>query len=83
MNIVVEADILIHFIVKKKGLSMRLYSNVNLISHNGERRLFLGVCENIEILIDGVNDLHHIRGVKAADHQHVLGQSCLLQMRLK
>ena len=76
-------NVLIHSIIKKNFLSMRSYSNVKFIFYEGERRLFLDACENVEIFIDGFKDLHHIFGIKAADHQLVLGQPCLLQMRVE
>ena len=61
---------------------MRPYPNINLISHTGHRKEFLGVCENVEVDIGGVASLNHIFVIDAADHQLVLGQPYLHQMRV-
>ena len=78
-----EVNVMTHSIVKEEGLAMRPYPDVNLVSHSGERRPFLGVCEDVEISIGGVKGMHHVFVIEAADHQLVLGQPFLLQMRVE
>ena len=77
-----EVNVMTYDVAKREGLAMRPYPNINLISHTGHRKEFLGVCENVEVDIGGVASLNHIFVIDAADHQLVLGQPYLHQMRV-
>ena len=74
-----EVNVMTYDVAKREGLAMRPYPNINLISHTGHRKEFLGVCENVEVDIGGVASLNHIFVIDAAVHQLVL---YLHQMRV-
>lgn len=78
-----EVNVMTHDIVKAESLPMRPYPDINLVSHSGDRRPFMGICEDVELSIGGVAGQHHIFVIDAADHQLVLGQPFLLQMRVE
>lgn len=61
---------------------MRLYFNINFNFHIEDRIEFINVCENVEINIDEIISFNHIFVIDAVNHQLMLNQSYLYQMRI-
>ena len=56
---------------------MRRGPKLELVSHTGHRRHFLGFCKDIEVTIQGLKTRHPIFIVEYRDHDLVLGQPFL------
>ena len=60
-------------VIKDANLAMRRGSKLELASHTGHSRSFLGLCEDVEVAIGGLKTRHLIFVVQAGDHDLVLG----------
>lgn len=54
-------------------LSMRQRLKLELVSHIGQSRLFLGLCEDVEVAIDSLKIRYTIFVIETRDHDLVLG----------
>lgn len=64
-------------VMEDAGLAMRRGPKLELVSHTGHSRPFLGLCEDVEVAIGGLKTRHHIFVVETGDHDLVLGQPFL------
>ncbi len=64
-------------LMEDADLVMRRGPTLELVSHTGHSRPFLGLCEDIEIAIGGPKTRHPIFVVETGDHDLVLGQPFL------
>ena len=76
-----EINVMTDEVRRKFDLPMRPAPALQLISHTGHRRDFLGVCKEVDILIGGVTTKQHIFVVNSADHVLVLETPFLIRMR--
>ena len=56
------------------GLAIRRGRKLELISHTGHSRPFLGLCKDVEVAIGGLKKKQPIFVVENEDHDLVLGQ---------
>lgn len=56
------------------GLAMQRGPKLELVSHISHSRLFLGLCENVEVVIGRLKTRHPIFVVEHRDYDLVLGQ---------
>ena len=68
-------------LIKKINLAMRKKLKLEFVSHTGYSRFFLGLCEDVEIAIEGLKTRHPIFIVKARGHNFSLGQPFLNFMK--
>lgn len=54
-------------------LTMRQRSKLELVLYIGQSRLFLGLCENVEVVIDSLKIRYTIFVIETGDHDLVLG----------
>ncbi len=73
----VEINVMTREVMKDAGLAMRRPPKLELVSNTGHIRLFLGLCEDVEIAIRGLKTRHPIFVVEHRDHDLVLGQPFL------
>lgn len=64
-------------VMEDAGLAMRQGPKLELVSHTGHSWPFLGLCEDVEVVISGLKTRHPIFVVEAGDHDLVLGQPFL------
>ena len=81
INTGAEINVMTNEVRKKFNLPMRPAPALQLISHTGHRRDFLGVCEEIDVSIGRVTTKQHIFVVNSVDHVLVLGTPFLIRMR--
>ena len=72
-----EINVMTREIMEDAGLAMRQGPRLELVSHTGHSRPFLGLCEDVEVTIGGLKTRHPIFVVEAGDHDLVLGQPFL------
>ncbi len=59
------------------NLAIRRRPKLELVSHTGHSRLFLGLCEDVEVAIGGLKTRYLIFVIEAGDHDLILGQPFL------
>lgn len=72
-----EINVMTREIMEDTGLAMRQGPKLELVSHTGHSRPFLGLCEDVEVAIGGLKTRHPIFVVEHGDHDLVLGQPFL------
>ena len=72
-----EINVMTREVMEDAGLAMRRGPKLELVSHTGHSRPFLGLCEDVEIAIGGLKTRHPIFVVEQGDHDLVLGQPFL------
>ena len=72
-----EINVMTREVMEDAGLAMRQGPKLELVSHTGHSRPFLGLCEDVEVAIGGLKTRHPIFVVEAGDHDLVLGQPFL------
>jgi hypothetical protein len=77
-----EINVMTQGLADDCGLAVTGNPHLTLVSHNGERRSFEGLCENVQVEIGSVTSYAQIFLVKEADHQLILGQPFILQTNL-
>jgi hypothetical protein len=77
-----EINVMTLDIAQEAGLAMRRNPKLVLVSHTGNTRGFVGVCENVEVQVGGIVTKQHIFVVDEADHLLVLGQPFVLATQL-
>lgn len=70
----IEINVITEEIMEGGGLAIRQGSKLELVSHTGHNRLFLGLCEDVEFAIGDLKTRHPIFVVKAGDHNLVIGE---------
>ncbi len=63
--------------MEEAGLAIRSGPRLELISHTGHFRSFLGLFEDVEVAIGGLKTRHPIFVVEKTEHDLVLGQPFL------
>ena len=76
-----EINIMIRELMEEANLAMRKGPKLELVSYTGHSQLFLGLCENVEVVIGGLKIRHSIFGLEARDHDLVLSQPFLNSMK--
>ena len=61
-------------VMEDVSLAMRHSRKLELVSHNGHNRPFLGLCEDVEVSLGGLKTRYPIFVVETGDHDLVLGQ---------
>ena len=72
-----EINVMIKELMEDANLAMRRGPKLELVSHTGHSRPFLGLCEDVEVAIGGLKTRHPIFVVEIGDHDLVLGQPFL------
>ena len=72
-----EINVITRELMEDANLAMRQGPKLELVSHTGHSRSFLGVYEDFEVAIGGLKTRHPILVVEAGDHDLVLGQRFL------
>ncbi len=72
-----EINVMTREVMEDAGLAMRRGPKLELVSHTGHNRSFLGLCEDVEVVIGGLKTRHPIFVVDHGDHDLVLGQPFL------
>ena len=72
-----EINVMTREVMEDAGLAMRRGPKLELVSHTGHSRPFLGLCEEVEVVIGGLETRHPIFLVETGDHDLVLGQPFL------
>ena len=72
-----EINVMTREVMEDANLAMRRGPKLELVSHTGHSRPFLGLCEDVEVAIGGLKTRHPIFVVEAGDHDLVLGQPFL------
>ena len=72
-----EINVMTREVMEDAGLAMRRGPKLELVSHTGHSRPFLGLCEDVEVAIGGLKTRHPIFVVEHGDHDLVLGQPFL------
>ena len=72
-----EINVMTREVMEDAGLAMRRGPKLELVSHTGHSRPFLGLCEDVEVVIGGLKTRHPIFVVETGDHDLVLGQPFL------
>ena len=76
-----EINVMTKELMEDANLAMRRGPKLELVSHTGHSRPFLGLCEDVEVAIGGLKTRHPIFVVEAGDHDLVLGQPFLNSMK--
>ena len=82
INIRTEINIMTSKVAKSTGLAIRPNPNLNIISHSGHRRGFIGICEGAKVRIKGVTSYKPIFVVDNIDHKLILRQLFIFETRL-
>ncbi len=61
-------------VMEDTGLAIRRSPKLELVSHTGHSRFFLGLCKDVEVRIEGLKTRHPIFVVENGDHDLVLNQ---------
>ncbi len=69
-----EINIMTRKVMENAGLAIRRSPKIELVSHTGYSRLFLGLCEDIEVAIRGLKIRYPIFVIEYEDHDLVLDQ---------
>lgn len=72
-----EINVMTREVMEEVGLAMRRRPKLELVSHAGNSRPFLGLFEDVEVVIRGPKNRHPIFVVETGDHELVLGQNFL------
>ena len=72
-----DINVMTQEVIEDAGLAMQRGPKLELVSHSGHSRLFLGLCEDVEVVIGGLKTRHPIFVVETGDHDLVLGQPFL------
>lgn len=72
-----KINVMTREIMEEAGLAMRPGPKLELVSHTGHSRPFLGLCKDVEVAIGGLKTRHPIFVVEHGDHDLVLGQPFL------
>ena len=72
-----EINVMTREVMEDAGLAIRRGLKLELVSHIGYSRPFLGLCEDVEVAIGGLKTRHPIFVVEHGDHDLVLGQPFL------
>ena len=72
-----EMNVMTRELMEDANLAMRRGPKLELVSHTGHSRPFLGLCEDVEVAIGELKTRHLIFVVEAGDHDLVLGQPFL------
>lgn len=70
----VEMNIMTRELMEDATLAMRQGSKLDLISNTGQSCFFLGLCEDVEVVIGGLKTRYPIFVIETRDHDLVLGQ---------
>ncbi len=73
----VEINVMTRELMEETNLAMKKGPKLELVSHLGHSRTFLGLCEDVEVAIGGLKTRQPIFVVETGDHELVLGQSFL------
>lgn len=69
-----EINVMTNEVMEDAGVAMRRGPRLELVSHTGHSRPFLGLCEDVELAVDGLITRHPICVIEHGDHDFVLGQ---------
>lgn len=72
-----EIDLMTREVMEDAGLAIRRGPRLELVSHTGHSRPFLGLCKDVKVAVGGLKTRHPIFVVEHGDHDLVLGQSFL------
>lgn len=72
-----EVNVMTRKVMTAAGLAMRKGPRLELVTHTGHHRPFVGVCENVAINVGGLIIRTLVFIVETADHPLVLGQPFL------
>ena len=72
-----EINVITREVMEDVGLAMRRGPKLELVSHTGHSRPFLGLCEDFEVAIGGLKTRHPIFIIEHGDYDLVLGQPFL------
>ncbi len=72
-----EINIMTRELMEDANLAIRQGPKLELVSHTGNSQHFLGLCEDVEVVIGGLMTRHPIFVVENGDHDLVLGQPFL------
>ena len=78
-----EINVITKEVMEDAGLAMRRGPKLELVSHTGHSRPFLGLCEDLEVAIGGLKTRHPIFVVEHGDHDLVLGQPFLNTVKFR
>ncbi|MCJ1347605.1 hypothetical protein MMC31_005833, partial [Peltigera leucophlebia] len=78
-----EINVMTSEVMEDAGLAMRKGPKLELVSHTGHSRPFLGLCEDVEVAIGGLKTRHPIFVVEHGDHDLVLGQPFLNTVKFR
>ena len=78
-----EINVMTREVMEDAGLAMRRGPKLELVSHTGHSRPFLGLCEDVEVAIGGLKTRHPIFVVEHGDHDLVLGQPFLNTVKFR
>ena len=67
LDTVAEINVMTRELMEDANLAMRLGPKLELVSHTGHGRRFLGLCEDVEVAIGGLKTRHLIFVVEAGD----------------
>ncbi|MCJ1349183.1 hypothetical protein MMC31_007419 [Peltigera leucophlebia] len=72
LNTGAEINVMTREVMEDAGLAMRKGPKLELVSHTGHSRPFLGLCEDVEVAIGGLKTRHPIFVVEHGDRMPVL-----------
>lgn len=76
-----EVNVMTRKVMAATGPAMRKGPCLELVTHTGQHRLFLGVCENVAVNVGGLIIRTPVFIVESGDHSLVLGQPFLYKGR--
>ena len=79
----VEINVMTREVMEDAGLAMRKGPKLELVSHTGHSRPFLGLCKDVEVAIGGLKTRHPIFVVEYGDYDLVLGQPFLNTLKFR
>lgn len=69
-----EINVMTKEVMEDAGVAMRRGPRLELVSHTGHSRPFLGLCEDVKLAVGGLITRHPICVIEHGDHDYVLGQ---------
>lgn len=63
-----EINVMTKEVMEDSGFAMREGPKLELVSHTGQSRPFLGLCEDVEVAIGGLKTRHPVFVVEHGDH---------------
>ena len=76
-----EINLMTKAVMEEAGLAIRSGSRLELISHTGHFQSFLGLFEDVEVAVGGLKTRHPIFVMEKAEHDLILGQPCLTNVK--